>query len=57
MTDILTDVQKQNILTKIPVGRMGDACEIANAVAFLASKEASYITGHNLIIDGGRSII
>ena len=53
MTDILTDVQKQNILTKIPVGRMGDACEIANAVAFLASKEASYITGHNLQVNGG----
>jgi 3-oxoacyl-[acyl-carrier protein] reductase len=53
MTDILTDVQKQAILTKIPVGRMGDAQEIANAVVFLASKEASYITGHTLQVNGG----
>ena len=53
MTDILNDTQKQVILTKIPVGRMGDVYEIANAVVFLASKEASYITGHNLQVNGG----
>jgi len=53
MTDILTDVQKQAILAKIPAGKMGTAQEIANAVAFLASKEASYITGHNLQVNGG----
>lgn len=53
MTDVLTDVQKNLILNKIPLGRMGDPYEIANAVAFLASKEASYITGHNLQVNGG----
>jgi len=53
MTDILTDVQKHAILAKIPAGKMGTAQEIANAVAFLASKEASYITGHNLQVNGG----
>ncbi len=53
MTDILTDVQKHAILAKIPAGKMGTAQEIANAVAFLASQEASYITGHNLQVNGG----
>ena len=38
---------------KIPMGRMGQAEEIANGILFLASDEASYITGVELIIDGG----
>lgn len=37
----------------IPLGRMGDAIDVANATAFLASDAAKYITGHNLVIDGG----
>ena len=41
---------------RVPVGRFGAAEEIANAVAFLASAEASYITGANLVIDGGLAI-
>ncbi len=53
MTEILTDQQKQAILTKIPAGKMGLAQDIANGVAFLASEEASYITGNTLHINGG----
>lgn len=53
MTDKLTDAQKENILTQIPLKRMGSPKDIANAVAFLASDRASYITGHTLVVDGG----
>lgn len=53
MTEVLTDQQKEGILSKIPSGRMGDAKEIANGVLFLASEEASYITGQTLHINGG----
>ncbi len=53
MTEALNEQQKQAILTKIPVGKMGSAQDIANGVAFLASEEASYITGNTLHINGG----
>ncbi len=53
MTDILTDHQKSAILHKIPCARMGNTSEIASAVAFLASEEASYITGQTLNVNGG----
>ncbi|NBX52911.1 MAG: 3-oxoacyl-[acyl-carrier-protein] reductase [Proteobacteria bacterium] len=53
MTEILNEQQKQAILSKIPCGRMGSSQEIANTVAFLASEEASYITGNTLHVNGG----
>ncbi len=43
------------IVAKHPLGRMGRAEEVANAIAFLASEDASYITGVALPVDGGRS--
>jgi 3-oxoacyl-[acyl-carrier protein] reductase len=43
----------KNIASFIPQGRMGDPIEIGNAVLFLASDEASYVNGHNLVVDGG----
>ena len=53
MTQALNESQQEAILKQIPLGRMGDAGDIANAVAFLASKEASYITGTVLHVNGG----
>lgn len=53
MTQALNESQQEVILQQIPLGRMGDAEDIANAVVFLASKEASYITGTILHVNGG----
>ena len=53
MTQALNESQQQAILDQIPLGRMGEAEDIANAVAFLASEEASYITGTVLHVNGG----
>lgn len=39
-----------------PLGRSADATEVANAIVFLASREASYITGESLVVDGGNTI-
>lgn len=56
-TENLTDAQRQAVLRLIPLGRAGRAEEIGPAVAFLASEEASYITGHVLTIDGGLTMV
>jgi 3-oxoacyl-[acyl-carrier protein] reductase len=53
MTDGLSDELKKAVLTKIPLGKFGEAADIAAAVAFLASAEAKYITGQVLTVDGG----
>ena len=53
MTEVLTEQQKNAILAKIPAGKMGSAQDIANAVAFLSSSEASYITGTTIHVNGG----
>ena len=53
MTAVLSDEVKQRILTGIPLKRMGTGEEVAAAVKFLASDEASYITGHVLNVNGG----
>lgn len=53
MTDKLSDEVKQEYFKAIPLARLGKAEDIANAVAFLVSDEASYITGQVLHIDGG----
>lgn len=57
MTRALTDEQQVGILANVPVGRLGDAKEIASAVAFLASDEAAYITGETLHVNGGMCMI
>ncbi len=53
MTAKLPDKVKEQLLGQIPLGRMGTAQEVASAVAFLVSEEASYITGHTLHVNGG----
>jgi len=57
MTDKLNDDQKINIMSQIPAGRMGTANEVASAALYLASQEASYITGATLHINGGMAMI
>lgn len=53
MTDALTDEQKQGILDLIPLAKFGQPEDVAKVVRFLASKDADYITGQTLHIDGG----
>lgn len=53
MTSKLNDTVKQGILQSIPMKRIGDGNDIANAVMFLCSDESSYITGQTLCVDGG----
>ena len=53
MTRGLPTAQSQALLSQIPLGRLGDAAEVAHAVAFLASDGASYITGTELHVNGG----
>jgi 3-oxoacyl-[acyl-carrier protein] reductase len=57
MTDVLNDKQKEAVLSKIPMGRMGNGNEIAAAVLYLASEEASYVTGQTLHVNGGMAMI
>lgn len=53
MTEVLSDTVKENIHNQIPLNKMGEAQEVANAVYFLASEENTYITGQVLNVDGG----
>jgi 3-oxoacyl-[acyl-carrier protein] reductase len=53
MTDVLPDNVKEDLKTRIPLGRMGSPRDVAAAVVFLASDEAGYITGHVLDVNGG----
>jgi 3-oxoacyl-[acyl-carrier protein] reductase len=57
MTDVLPDAQKENLLTKIPAGKLGEGADIAGAVVYLASREASYVTGQTLHVNGGMAMI
>lgn len=56
MTDILPDSVKEEMQAQIPLKRMGTTEDIANAVAFLASEEASYITGQVIEVNGGMNM-
>ncbi len=57
MTEVLTDDQKQKILSVIPSGHMGEGKDVAAAAVFLASEEAGYITGQTLHVNGGMAMI
>ena len=57
MTDELNDKQREVVLAKVPAGRLGTAEEIASSVLYLASREAAYITGQTLHVNGGMAMI
>ncbi|HIF58614.1 MAG TPA: 3-oxoacyl-[acyl-carrier-protein] reductase [Rhodospirillales bacterium] len=57
MTDALTDEQRGKLLGVIPTGRLGHAKDVAASVVFLASDEASYVTGQTLHVNGGMAMI
>ena len=57
MTEVLPQAQKDALNARIPAGRMGEGEEIGAAVAFLASKEAAYVTGQTLHVNGGMAML
>tara|TARA_B100000575_G_scaffold294471_1_gene310660 strand:- start:2496 stop:3230 length:735 start_codon:yes stop_codon:yes gene_type:complete len=57
MTENLTEVQKNNILSKIPMQKFGNPTDVANLAYFLSSDDASYITGQNININGGMLMV
>jgi len=57
MTDALSDKQKQAILAMVPMGRLGTGADTASAVLYLASVEASYVTGQTIHVNGGMAMI
>jgi 3-oxoacyl-[acyl-carrier protein] reductase len=56
MTDVLPEAQKEALNARIPMGRMGEGEDIGAAVVFLASKEAGYVTGQTLHVNGGMAM-
>ena len=56
MTNVLKEELKASFLSQIPIGRVGDALDVARAVAFFASESSSYITGQVLAVDGGMTM-
>lgn len=57
MTDVLPDAQKEALNQRIPAGRMGEGADIAAAVVYLASKEAGYVTGQTIHVNGGMAML
>jgi len=57
MTDVLPDAQKEALTGRIPAGKLGEGEDIAAAVVYLASKEASYVTGQTLHVNGGMAML
>ena len=57
MTDALSEQQQAGLLERIPAGRIGEPADIAGAAVFLASDEATWITGQTLHVNGGMAMI
>ena len=53
MTDALPENQRDNLMGKIPAGRLGEGADVASAVVYLASREAAYVTGQTIHVNGG----
>ena len=56
MTDALNDQQREAILSRIPLGAMGEGADIGAAAVYLASKEAGYVTGQTIHVNGGMAM-
>jgi 3-oxoacyl-[acyl-carrier protein] reductase len=57
MTDVLPEAQKEALLGRIPAGRLGEGEDVAAAVVYLASREAAYVTGQTIHVNGGMAMI
>jgi len=57
MTHGLPEAQKEALMTKIPAGKLGEGLDVAAAVTYLASREANYVTGQTLHVNGGMAMI
>ncbi len=57
MTDALGEAQREKLLAAVPARRLGSAADVASGVVFLASEEASYVTGQTLHVNGGMAMI
>jgi len=57
MTDALSEEQKKKLIEKIPSGQLGKTEDVAACAAFLASREASYVTGQTLHVNGGMAMV
>jgi 3-oxoacyl-[acyl-carrier protein] reductase len=57
MTDALPDAQKETLLGRIPAGRLGEGNDVAAAAIYLASREAAYVTGQTLHVNGGMAML
>ena len=56
-TGFVSDATERSIMSRTPLGRYGTAAEVTAVVAFLASDDASYITGETIYPDGGRRVL
>jgi 3-oxoacyl-[acyl-carrier protein] reductase len=57
MTDALPDAQKEALLGRIPLGKLGEGSDVAAAVVYLASREGQYVTGQTIHVNGGMAMI
>jgi 3-oxoacyl-[acyl-carrier protein] reductase len=57
MTDALNEKQKTELMSRVPMGRLGVSDDIAAAVVYLAANEAAYVTGQTLHVNGGLAMI
>jgi 3-oxoacyl-[acyl-carrier protein] reductase len=57
MTEVLNEKQRETMLSRVPADRLGTPAEVAACVAFLASEEAGYVTGHTLHANGGMAMV
>ena len=57
MTDILPDAQKDALTARIPAGKLGEGEDVGAAVAYLASREAAYVTGQTIHVNGGMAML